>query len=212
MGPSAKKRKLEKSPTVKQLQFLDLNDDCILTVMEKLSSIGDLRSLSSTCHRLKDLASLQFWHENRNKFIAIIVRPDLSGARPEDFQVAFSKIGKDYLDWFGKKFRNIRLSDGGWDINPQRLIDFFKNECCDMQLKSLKLRISGHLDYAHGELIKDQLKNLNYLSILYPHVRSDVHSSLLKHCENLEHFAIETNNQSDTFWLLNEYPKLKLIS
>lgn len=203
MASKSKKIKLEVLPEAENRTFLDLNDDCLLIILEKLSP-NDLCSISFTCKHMQTLAFAQFQREFPNECIKIKTN---SSTRNQRSSVEFVATKSSYLKYFSKCIRNVELNGGNFEV--ERLFNFIKSKCCD-NLKKLQMHLGGQIKTNHGEIIKDQLKNLESLSISGIHETSDVRNGLLKYCENLKHFEIETERWCwNTKWMQHEYPSLK---
>lgn len=201
MEPKAKRIKFAEPEGI---NFLDLNDDCIFVILNKLSP-SDLCSMHFTCEKLQELILNYVQLKYQHKCITIDASCYLN------IQFVLPKEEK-FLKYFSKSIRHVRVVSYRkyYENQMEHVFEFVKTQCCE-QLKSLVLNVRGRYDPIHGELIKNQLLHLKSLSILNPHSRSELYTALMVYCKNLEHFAIETEFGGDAFWLLHKYPKLKSI-
>lgn len=203
MEPNRKKRKLNESSECKELEFLDLNDDCIRKILWKLSP-ADLCSMSFTCERMQELTFYHFPRQYSDERVTVVMdewkRPQL-----------LRKDTKKYLSYFSKCTPIVRIVSYGTHDNIQCLFDFVNTKCC-ANLRTLQLNIEGRLKPVNIDVIRSRLENLTTLSIHSPHRRYDIHDVLLKHCKKLEHLEMFSKSTFDASWMLHEYPTLKSLS
>lgn len=202
MESDAKRIKLEEqsspSPPASEIQFLDLNDDCIFVIFDRLST-KDWCSMSFTCERLQALALDHFQRKFPDEAITIIqskaaTRTVYTFSNPNGHPV--------------KLIPNVKMVN----VPPTKhLFEFIKAECCP-KLKTLSITTNSIITAINGEKIKSQLKELESLAVFKLHPKTDIYNGFLKHCPKLEHLTIETTNDWKTNWMLYSYPQLKSLS
>lgn len=199
MESEDKENNVEVPITSKKFEFLDLNDDCMIGVFRKLS-LNDLCTISCTCKRLQQLAYYHFQHENPDEWMHI----------SED-----RKRCEKYQKYFGKYIQNVSISFGHYEAGP---LFRFINTVCSTDMKRLKISVCARktvcLNSTHGEIIKEQLKNLEILQIQGNHQyhRFDLHESLLKHCVKLRDLYIDSVSDDDANWMHHGYPSLQSLT
>lgn len=203
MESAAKRIKLEEqsspSPPASEIQFLDLNDDCIFDIFDRLST-RDWCLMSSTCERLQTLALDHFQRKYPDEAITII---KLKAAR-RTVAYTFSNPNGHPV----KLIPNVKMVN----VPPSKhLFEFIKAQCCP-KLKTLSITTSSIIPAISGEKIKSQLTELESLAVFKLHSKTDIYNGFLKHCPRLEHLTIETTNNWKTNWMLHSYPHLKSLS
>lgn len=120
MALEAKRIKIEESsPPAREMQFMDLNDDCIFEIFERLTQT-DLCSMSFTCKRIQTLAFDQFERQYPEQFITI-------ETNEKDGEILIdSNHNGQHVKYFSKFIQNVRLN-GSWSDTKQ-LFDFVKTE------------------------------------------------------------------------------------
>lgn len=205
MEPDAKKIKLETFP--EPLEFLGMNDDCIMHVLDKLHKT-DICSISFACKRLQELAYAVHMRRYPNKSITIKPIMDLKSRK---FNVGFSETTETYLKYMSKAVRNVEMQCTRKGIRDY--FKFLKSQCCQ-NLKSLKIyRARVNLSSIPWNMIKDQLKYVVTLSIetLPAKSISTPHKNWLACCEKLRELSIVTQFCNGE-WLLDVYPELESLS
>lgn len=129
MKPNAKKRRLNKSETFKELELLDLNDDCIRSIFWKLPSPTDLCSMSFTCKRMKDLAFDHFPRQYPDDQVTI----GMDESTNPIFRIHKTR---KHLRFFSKCIRNAKVFSAEND-SLRCLFDFLHTE---------SVRLSVHID------------------------------------------------------------------
>lgn len=208
MEPKLKKIKLDEPIEAEEetkLKFLDLNDDCIFAIFERIS-LDDLCSMTFTCNRLRDLAFDHFKRKHPNEYIVISVKYSRVTGK---FPVAFANYQPKYLKYFTKYIQNVELVGDRYEV--KRLFNFIKEECC-INLKTLDLYISAKLDSRHGKQIADQLNGLERLTIQGFRGTCEIYNGLLKYCKNLNSLTIKPFWDGTTDWMDHEYPTLKKLN
>lgn len=188
------------STSTKTTKFLDMNDDCILAICEKLDVTG-LQSMKSTCLRLYRLASGHFQRKYTDKRIDV----DCKRKQPLNF-----KISGEYQKHFHSDIRNVRIN--GRNAAMHNIFKFIAANVC-ANLKHLQLdNFRGDISEKYGRFIEDQLKQVQSLTINNFQTTSDIYEGLLENCENLQEFSIRTERDANADWLLHNYPHLKRVS
>lgn len=204
MESAAKKPKLEKSPCEKKTQFLDLNDDCIFGIFEKLSPC-DLCSISFTCRRMKELALKSFQLKFPKQHIYIEGKSTTINKKKRQ-EVKFIEDQEKYLKYFSKAIREFRIKTRDTDIG--HTFKFVK-ENCNENMKVLELDIDAELNENDGEVIAKQLKSVHNLTI-ESNRSSDIYGGLLKYCENLKELTNKCPHANEN-WITQSYPNLESL-
>lgn len=202
MEPATKRIKFkEKSPpssTASEMQFLDLNDDCIFDIFDRLSTI-DWCSMSFTCERLQTLALDHFQRKFPDEAVTI-----------QKYMVQ-GKVSYRFSSSNGypvKLIPNVKMAN----VPPaKRLFEFIKAEGCP-KLKTLSITASLSIPVIGGEVIKSQLKDLESLAVFKLNSKTNIYNVFLKHCPKIEHLTIETTEDWKANWMLHRYPELKSLS
>lgn len=195
--PSNTTKKTESSTLT---AFLDMDDDCILAICDRLDLSG-LQSMRATCLRLYRLASGHFQRKYADKRIDV----DCKRSEPLNF-----KIAGEYQKHFHSDIRNVRIN--GRNAAMHHIFKFITANVC-ANLKHLQLdNFRGVFSEKYGHVIKDQLKQVQCLTINNFQTASDIYEGLLENCENLQEFSIRTEQDGDADWLIHNYPRLKRIS
>lgn len=180
-----------------EIHFLDLNDDCIFTIFDHLSKI-DLCSMTFTCQRLQSLAFYHFQRKFPNESTKIIIDDMFS-------KTTLKFIGsgeKNHLKYFSKVIRNVVLFN--LDVGTQQLYEFVKAEC-PPKLKTLYIYNTAKMYPKYGELLKDQLEDLESLCIREFHPETDIYEALVKHCKKLKKLTITPCNNGQIKWMFKRY-------
>lgn len=167
--------------TTKTSQFtelLDMNDDCILAICERLDLSG-LQSMKATCMRLYRLASGHFQRKYTDKRIDV----DCKRKKPLEF-----KIASEYQQHFHSDIRNVRIN--GRNARMNHIFKFITANVC-ANLKHLQLdNFRGIISEKYGKIIDVQLKQVQSISINNFQTTSDIYEGLLGHCDNLQILSI----------------------
>lgn len=202
MEPEMKRIKFDKPSAASETRFLDLNDDCILTIFDQFP-INDLCSMSFTCQRIQTLA---FYHYQRlfpEKIIVIDVKKNRHKS------IVFSDQQEKCVKYFSKCISNVRVNGGG--VLIKRLFNFIESNCCST-LKTLEISTQARMYPSDGQIIKDQLEGLQSLVVRDLNSENDIHRVLLKHCKNLKNLKIDTKKDGNDKWLQQHYPKLETLN
>lgn len=202
MEPKAKK------PKIFQLEFVDMNDDCLTFILEKLSVV-DLCSMSFVSRNLQWLAYAVFTRKNPQKFLTVDTIWDQS---LHQFKIGFAETEEKYLKYFAKAIRKVEMKCSRKSI--EHFLMFLKEEGCS-NLKSLKIKeAKSNLALIPGKKIKDQLRNMESLSIeTFPvKVISKQHENWMVYCHDLKELSIKTTHFGKGEWLLDVYPKLESLA
>lgn len=198
MASTTKESNVQKLSNLKAIKFLDLNDDCIFAIFEKLS-IADLGSMSITCKRLNELASSFFLRKHPNERITI---------RQKYAQLL---IDENHLKYFTKLIKNIRIKSGRIDI--QYVFDIVSTKFCE-NLDSLELETSLQFQKNDGAAIATQLSTIKHLKVENSRKKSDIFNGLLKYCKNLKDLTImpicDTDNKNN--WFYHSYPTVESLT
>lgn len=170
------------SSKTQSMEFMDLNDDCIFAVLERLSP-NEFCSMSFTCKKLKQMTEEVFQRKYSKKSIII---------RAEESSVKFSHQNPKYLKYFSKFIKYVRISGR---IKPKHLFDFLELNC-NSELESLTLISFWYNETEHS--IAEWSNELNNL--------------VKKYCETLKCFRIYSERRYDDGWLHFDFPKLKTLS
>lgn len=204
MEPPAKKTKFEAS--MKQYEFLDMNDDCITLILEKLHK-NDLCSTSFACKRLREIAYAVHMRKFPNKVITIKAQKDY---KSDQIKVGLGNTDEKYLKYMSKAICNGEVL-----CTRKGIKDYFKvlkNECSS-NLKSLRIhRARTNLSSMPLNMIKDQLKNLEKFSIETLPAKGifTIHKNWLSCCQNLRELSITTQFCNGE-WMLDVYPELESL-
>lgn len=198
--PEKPSNSTETTKLSKFTEFLDMDDDCILAICDRLDLSG-LHSMKTTCLRLYRLASGHFQRKYADERIDV----DCKRSEPLHF-----KIGGEYQKYFHSDIRNVRIN--GKNAAMHHIFKFITANVC-ANLKHLQLdNFRGVIPEKYGHVIKDQLKQVQCLTINNFQTASDIYEGLLEKCENLQEFSIRTEQDGDADWLIHNYPHLKRIS
>lgn len=185
-APASKKIKL--SSNVEKLNFLDLNDDCLDAILERMppTTLGEI---SLTCTKLKGMAEDVFRRKHSNECVTIVA---------SEASVKFSTFAPKYSKHFSKLIKNVRIINK--DCNDLKIVfAFIESECCD-DLKSLDLELGFALNLKSERQVDGS------------RIRSAIYNSLMKYRESLEHFGIKTVKSYNNDWLYVDFPNLKSLS
>lgn len=117
----------QKSPKTgkeKQMQFMELNDDCLLEIM-KHSSINDLERIANTCVRLQKLARYHFSFKHKQFDIAML----LNGS-----QMIRCSEAQCVLNTFGSEIKTLNLNTNhlSGSISEVNSILLQISQCCSL--------------------------------------------------------------------------------
>lgn len=203
MEPVLKRKKFEDPllAAASEMQFSDLNDDCILEIFQLLS-LADLTSIHSTCKRLHNLV---FRHILRY-FPDIFNTINAKNRQP----LAFLEHEEKNLNHFNKCFPKVVVNGGCSSI--AKLFGFIKSECSST-LRILDISSDAKLYSAAGVIIKDQLQEIKTLILRGEFKSSDLlYRVFLRHCNKLEHLSIDYRNLKNICWSSNNYSQLKSLT
>lgn len=182
--------------------FLDLNDDCILEILEFLS-LEDLNSMSQVCKRVYGLSDSIYMRKHLEDTEISIQFSSMVNGRP----VYVLEYNNDFPKRFGPEV--IPNYFVYCDITND-LFEFLRSKCCP-NLKRIEF-CYGPNERVDGELIKSQLRTVEYLGV-YWLGDGDVHDSLLQYCTDLKNLEMYVYGRMDTNanWLNQIYPKLTYL-
>lgn len=184
-----------------QLMLLDMDDDCIETVCNRLS-LHDLCSFSLTCKRIHNLTNQYFNRKYKNHRMEIL--NESSGPR--------INTSEHYAKCFASSIRNIRITSRYWNLNPINLFTFLRLNCCE-NLNELEFdTINFSAKHSYGDQIHVQLANLTTISFINC-TTFDIYNGFLRHCQHLEHLLVREEKpiRMNCAWMLHRYPHLKSL-
>lgn len=185
----------------KQLKFLDMDDDCIETICNRLA-LDDLCSFSLTCKRVYNLTNRYFNRKYKNHRMEIVNKS--SGPRVT--------TGECYAKCFPSSIRNIRITSMYWNLNPINLFTFLRLNCCE-NLNELEFdTINFGAQQSYGDQIRVQLAHLTTISFINC-TTFDIYNGFLRHCQHLEHLLVKEEKpiRMNCAWMLHRYPHLKSL-
>lgn len=185
----------------KQLVFLDMDDDCIEAICNRLA-LDDLCSLSLTCKRVYNLTNRYFNRKYKNHRMEIV--NESSGPRVN--------TDERYAKCFASSCRNIRITSMYWNLNPINLFTFLRLNCCE-NLNELEFdTINFSAQQSYGDQIRAQLANLTTISFINC-TTFDIYNGFLRHCQHLEHLLVKEEQpiRMNCAWMLHRYPHLKTL-
>lgn len=178
----------------RQTEFLDMNDDCILAILESLK-IDDLYLLGSTCVRINQLAADVFGRKYTDEWIDVHIK-----YIPKKL-IAFKHPNHHAEKYFYKYFRSIRVYVNRALIRPQRIFQFVDSMCCP-ELKHLELiEICCKFSAEHSDLAKNKLAQLESIKINYFFSDGDIYAGILQYCKNIKCLSIQNDNNAYAFQL-----------
>lgn len=196
---------------VSELQLLDLDDDGILANFERLT-MDELSSMNFNCERIQKLAFKHFLRKFPDEMVTIHPQK-IEGLNTFVFPFSNEK----YMKYFRKCIPTVHLIKVVSHV--RQLFEFVKAQCCP-NLKTLDITATVCIFAKDGQIIKDQLGTLERLAVRNMSQRTDIYNVFLKHCPNLKHLTIDTNNywnakvtneNWNTKWLQHRYPNLKSL-
>lgn len=191
-------------------EFLDLNDDVIYALFQRIP-LADLCAISQTCKRLQQLAGRHFQRKYPNNRLDIeIYNWSASGEDVKPQWEFCLKPNEDYAKAFSGYIRNVSIFMYNYENDPIDAFVYLKANCYENLRELVLYRIAGESD-KYGELIKDQLKTLEYIKFENCSIH-DIYSAFLKHSPSLKQIAIkEGRNQQNCLmdWTNHRYPQLK---
>ncbi len=191
---------MPKKPRPTEMEFMDMNDDCIRHILWKLHST-DLCSISFTCERMQRLAFDHFSRQYPSENVTIAM---------DQANVPYIRNSKNYIKYFAKCIKNILIDSHGANVNMKHLFEFINAECC-ADLRTLELNITARLRADNIALIKERLENLSRLNIDDPFSRYDIYQVLMRHCKKLQHLIIRSRNTFLLTWMQHSYPALTKV-
>lgn len=198
----------------RETEFLDMNDDCILAILESLK-LNDLYSFGSTCVRINGLAGDVFKRKYSDEWVDVEIEPKLKKC------IVFKHPNKKAQKYFCKYFRSIRI---GTMWNGAELSIIFKlveSNCCP-DLKHLQLSlVLGGIYGKYAALIKNQLAQLESIRIEEPaYARPGIYGGMLQYCQNIKCISMcssrktygkEYDDQIELFHG-DKHPQLKVVN
>lgn len=161
--------------------WIHLDEKCIFNILKHLSP-NDLVSFGQVCKRFKEKAERYVNLHNKTKPIEIYVY---------EYGIRFKRR---YEQYFRREISSVHVY---FHCPPNAdLFTFIKNDCAE-HLKMLGLTycgvIEGDINDIHIGIIKERLKNVEQLFLEDIKI-TDIHSTLLEKCENLQSLAITRSN------------------
>lgn len=189
MEPQTKKIKLAEDH---QYQFLDLNANCILSILEWLP-LSDLCSISFTCKHLQSLAEREYHRKNPNESITV----DIKRRSAFKGELKFANDEEKTKKYFGKVIPNVRFYEANnfriIGVDVDLLYNFMKTDCCE-SLKSLSIHILSPVNIDKNihpdEYVEKQLKSVHSLTVEKLESVPAVWNSIVKYCVNLNTLTI----------------------
>lgn len=115
---------------------------------------------------------------------------------------------KKHLKYFSKVIRNIQLFNLG--VGTMQLYEIGKAEC-PPKLKILYIYNTAKMYPDDGEILKDQLEELESLFIRDFHAETDIYEVLIEHCKKLQKLAISSGKNGNTNWMSQRYGSWKSL-
>lgn len=184
-----------------QLMFLDMDDDCIETICNRLP-LHDLCSFSLTCKRVYNLTNRYFNRKYKNHRMEIV--NESSGPR--------INTNECYAKCFQSNIQNIRITSLYWNLNPIHLFTFLRLNCCE-NLNELEFdTINFKANQTYGDQIHIQLANLTTISFINC-THFDIYNGFLRYCQRLQHLSVKEEKpiRMNCAWMLHKYPHLKSL-
>lgn len=179
---------IKASSTTKKMELLDLNDDCILAILERMPP-SELCEISFTCKKLKEMADDVFQRKHSNGWINTALASTNKYSKATDctekLAVEVSEYDEKYLKYFGKFIKNVRYAGV---LSSEPIAEFLTSKCCK-QLKSLDLHF--------------YLRDSEDRGVLW--------DGLNKIIGTLEHFGINQIDDYNNDWMQLNFPALKSI-
>lgn len=204
MGCSISRIKLPASNHVQiessNLSFLDLNDECLMAILEQLQP-EDLCSMSFTCQQMQKLASKQFRQTFSKQHTGEYIIRNKNNKQLVEFH------GPNYLKYFSKHLRSVTINGNG--VEMENVITFLQTECGD-NLNQINFNVGGIFDAICCKKMANQLKCIKTIQIKSLN-NINLYDGLLKYCENVQKIEITNFDQSDFKWIHHNYPMLKTI-
>lgn len=186
-----------------EIQFLDLIDDCIFAIFDRLTTT-DICSMSFTCQRMQSVAFDHFQQKFPSETTKIII-DNLFGKTTLNF---LGWGNKKHLKYFTKVIHNVQLFNLG--VGTTQLYEIVKAQC-PPKLKTLYIYNTAKMYPGDGEILKDQLPELESLFVRDFHPETDIYEVLMKHCKKLQKLTISSGNIGNTDWMLQRYGQLKSL-
>lgn len=184
-----------------KMSFLDMNDDCIMLICEQLP-IEHLCLFSRTSPYINRLTHQFFYHHYKEHRMEIV----------NQLQRPYIATQENYARYFRKSVRSVRLISAFANLQPIRLFQFLRLNCCE-NLRELEF---DTMDFdtliPHAKEIEHQLANITSISFINC-TESDIYNGCLRHCSNLEHLSVKEERQIhiNYKWLVHKYPKLRSL-
>lgn len=190
-------------------KFLDINDDCILAIFERLS-LKELGGMTDVCKRFKELAENVFrrkYPENVSEKFYRIYRNTYGdiGLYPPEYGLLSIH---NYVKFFWQCMENMDIADAYNRGDIRCLIDYIQSHW-SKNLKKIRFRYS----YIHGELgdsIKNVLEHIEAVEFIFCFNGTKFYDTILRHCHNVKSLVLQDHggNQIDDV-LGSKYPKLE---
>lgn len=205
---------LASSPVSLHIELLDLNDDCLLAVLRKLS-LNNLNSTGLTCRRLRCLVNMTYKHHDQiqcfdvRKMAFYFRNSNSDDIRKRDPKYDHQWIQNinGYLNKFGKIIEKIEFNE----LGPISIPSEFTNEIltfilgfCSNALKSVKLH--------HINILPKSISNAQEIFSHLTKLDDNEHLNwvtILPMCRNLETLLLEFPEAEAVLNLNYDFPKLK---
>ncbi|XP_055313386.1 uncharacterized protein LOC129574873 [Sitodiplosis mosellana] len=232
MAPKRKRMKLEEAaaqeledvpveyketpevPKRKQKVFLEtLNDDCIYTILGKLS-LSNLCAVSKTCRRLHTLASNQFMRCHKSKVMTI---KDVT----ENGDLVVPQKEEEYIRCFAKSMENVtfgRLLAKKATLREVNKAYHFKKTDTMAPIKILRIdNWARGLRMSHRPALAKLVNGVESITVSNTKVYGDLNACLLQHIPDMKRLTLcqqfeEKPGDATINWMQQIYPKLEYFA
>lgn len=203
---TSKKAFLELTSEKSKLNFLSLDDDCLLEIFNHLS-LGDLCVISCVCKRLKNLAEHQFQRKHGSKWMYLKYKSE---------KVQYTPVKENYVQCFEKYIKNIAVAVNG--KSQQKVFDVLDSS--QLVYKQILLK-AVEFSERINEKTKRVLDKATNIGFSHCTIDDGFYENVLQHCNNMRALAFRENfdcvREANKItwgchkWMLKKYPNLECV-